>query len=656
MNDGDILWTPTAETIETSRVGRYLKWLDDTRRGRFDDYASLWRWSITDLPDFWRSIWDFFDVIGEGDTGNVLVGDQMPDVQWFPAARINYAENILQGPDEQQIVVALSQSRDPICLTRKELRNAVSRAAAGLRALGVSQGDRVVGYLPNIPETLIAMLAATSLGAVWAVCAPEMGTASVLDRLRQLEPKVLIAVDGYRYGSKEVDRSDEVATIRNGLTTVSAAIHVPYLTTGAAPTGMRTWADLIAAPAEPNYVRVPFGHPLWVVFSSGTTGLPKAIVQSHGGITLETAKSLGLHVDLAATDRFFVFTTTSWAMWNIQVSALLLGCSIVLFDGNPVHPTSDYLWNIVAEHHVTVFGCGGAFIAGFRKSGMRPREPFDLSGLRGMLVTGSPLPAEGFRWVYDAVNPSIFLQSTSGGTDVCSCFVGGTPLLPVRAGQITASALGVHAQAFDEEGSPVVGVPGELVISTPMPSMPIGFWNDPGKQRYRDTYFDRFPEVWRHGDWVVFDSLGGCVISGRSDGTLNRGGVRLGTSDFYSVLDTMPEITDSLVVHVDDPQGGMGTLFLFVVLAGPPDLDEALRGQIAAVLRTKLSPRHLPDQMIAAPDVPYNLTGKKLEVPVKRLLQGQPRDRVVSAGAMRNPESIAFYEEVAQRYSGRVAV
>lgn len=656
MNDADILWAPTPETIATSRVGRYMTWLDETGRGSFDDYASLWQWSIDYVPEFWRSMWGFFDVIGEGDTGAVLVGDQMPDVQWFPAARINYAENILRGSDEQQVVIALSQTRDPIRLTRKELRDAVSRAAAGLRALGVSQGDRVVGYLPNIPEALIAMLAAASLGAVWAVCAPEMGTQSVLDRLKQLEPKVLIAADGYQYGSKAVDRGDEVATILKELTTVTAAIHVPYLDAGSTPPGMQAWAELVATPGQAAYVRVPFEHPLWVVFSSGTTGLPKAIMQSHGGITLEINKSLGLHADLGAADRFFVFTTTSWVMWNIQVSALLLGCAVVLFDGNPAHPGTDNLWNIVAEHHVTVFGCGAAFLAGFRKSGMRPREQCDLSALRGMLVTGSPLPAEGFRWVYDAVGPGVFLQSTAGGTDVCTSFVGGTPLLPVRAGQITAPALGVHAQAFDETGSPVVGIPGELVVSTPMPSMPIGFWNDPGKQRYRATYFDHFPGIWRHGDWVVFDDHGGCVISGRSDGTLNRGGVRLGTSDFYSVLETIPEIADSLVVHVEDSDGGMGTLILFVVLAAPTVLDEALRNRIATELRMRLSPRHLPDEMIAAPDVPYNLTGKKLEVPVKRLLQGQPRDRVVSSGGMRNPESMAFYEEIAHRYTGHITV
>jgi acetoacetyl-CoA synthetase len=646
----EILWTPTPASIAKSRSGRYLDWLKATGRGTFPGYPELWRWSVMNLPDFWRSIWDHFEVIGDGDRDTALVGAEMPDMTWFPDARLNYAENMLRGPSDQPVLVALSQTREQITMTRGELRDAVARTASGLRKHGVSQNDRVVGYLPNIPETLIAMLATVSLGAIWAVCAPEMGTQSVLDRLQQLDPTVLLAADGYRYGDKDIDRTDEVATLRAELPTDTTVIHVPYLGGSPAPDGTIAWPDLLAEAAEPHYTRVPFDHPLWVVFSSGTTGLPKAILQSHGGITLEMNKSLGLHSDVGPEDRYFVFTTTSWVMWNIQVSALLLGSAIVLFDGNPAHPAPDRLWQVVAEHNVTVFGCGAAFLAAQRKAGVRPGAEFDLSVLRGMFVTGSPLPTEGFHWVYEAIGPDLFLQSASGGTDVCTCFVGGTPLLPVRAGEIAAPQLGVHACAFDDTGSPIVDQMGELVVTTPMPSMPVGFWNDPDKRRYRATYFDKYPGTWRHGDWVVFNSRGASVISGRSDGTLNRGGVRLGTSEFYSVLEDIPEISDSLIVHVEDTAGGMGDLVLFVVPTTGADVDDALRGRITGALRDRLSPRHVPDHVIAAPAIPYNLTNKKLEVPVKRILQGESVDRTVSPGALRNPESIGFYEQLAQRF------
>ncbi|MGE0218778.1 acetoacetate--CoA ligase [Mycolicibacterium sp.] len=649
MTAGEILWRPTSETIAQSQAGAYLRWLDDTGRGHFTGYPALWSWSVTAPGEFWRSIWDHFGIVGDGDTGTAFVGDTMPDIAWFPDTRLNYAENALRGPDDDLVVIGLSQTREPVTLTRAQLRDAVARAAHGLRELGVAQGDRVVAYLPNIAETLVAMLATASLGALWAVCAPEMGVRSVLDRLGPLEPTVLIAADGYRYGGKDIDRGTEVAEIRSGLPTLRASVWLPYLGDRPAPAGMSGWSDLVADAAEPAYLRVPFDHPLWVVFSSGTTGLPKAIMHSHGGVVLELAKTLALHVDLGPADRFFVYCTTSWVMWNIEVSALIVGAAVVLFDGNPEYPAADALWRIVADHAVTVFGCGAAFIAAFRRAGQRPGDAWDLSRLHGMVVTGSPLPADGFRWVYDAVKADLLLQSTSGGTDVCTSFVGGTPLLPVRAGEITAPGLGVHAQAFDDAGAPVVGVPGELVITAPMPSMPVGFWRDPGKKRYRATYFTPYPGVWRHGDWVVFDERGGCEIRGRSDGTLNRGGVRMGTSDFYAVLDELPAVADSLVVHVEDPGGGAGTLYLFVVPADGAVLDDALRAMIVATLRAQLSPRHVPDEIVAVPAVPYNLTGKKLEVPVKRLLQGEPRGHVVADGALRNPEALAAFEALAPR-------
>lgn len=656
MTSKNVLWTPTPESIANSRCGRYLRWLDETGRASLTDYAGLWRWSVTDSTSFWRSVWDYFDVLADGGTELVLDGDAMPDITWFPKARINFAENALRGDDDDVVVIAVSQTRERVALRRAELRDLVARVAESMRAVGIGEGDRVAAYLPNIPETLIAMLATASIGAIWAVCAPEMGTQSVLDRLSQLEPKLLFTVDGYRYGAKDIVRSSEVQTLRAGLPSVKTVVHVPYLQTDREPEDCRTWADMVASHAEPAYTRVPFSTPLWVVFSSGTTGLPKAIVHSQGGITLEMTKSHALHLDLGPGDTFFTYASTSWVMWNIQVAALLVGAKIVLFDGDPASPGPDALWRLVVDEGVSVFGCGAAFISMFRKAGLRPRDEFDLSALRCIVSTGSPLTVDGFVWVYDAVSPNVLLQSSSGGTDVCTAFVGGTPLLPVHAGEIATPQLGVNARAFDESGERVVGQLGELVITTPMPSMPVGFWNDPGKERYRDTYFDKYPGVWRHGDWVEFNSRGGCVITGRSDGTLNRGGVRLGASEFYTALETIPEVMDSLIVHVDDATGGMGNLVLFVVTADGVDLDDDLRRRISAVLKNALSPRHLPDHVIQAPEVPYNLTGKKLEVPVKRLLSGERADQVISPGALRNPASINFYEQVATENFGSVAV
>lgn len=630
-------------------MAQYRRWLAEQRGLQFGGYEQLWRWSTDDLPAFWRSIWDYFGVVADGDPDPALVDVSMPGARWFPGVRLNYAENMLRGDESAMIVTALSQTRAAVTLTRGQLRDQVARAAAGLRRLGVGPGDRVVAYLPNIPEALVAMLAAASIGAIWAVCAPELGVRSVLDRLRQLDPKVLIAIDGYRYGEKSIDRAAELATIRSDLPSLTATVVVPYPDSRA--NDVIPWKDLIAEPAMPRYERLPFDQPLWVLFSSGTTGLPKAIVHSHGGIVLELQKALGLHTDLGPGDTYFVYCTTTWVMWNIQISALLLGSAIVLFDGDPAYPRPDELWRVVESTGVTVFGAGAAFLMGCRKAGMSPKDEFDLTRLRGMISTGSPLPAEGFRWVYEAVHPTIYLQSTSGGTDVCTSFVGGTPLLSVRAGEITAPALGVLARALDPSGQPVVGQVGELVISAPMPSMPVRFWNDSDGTKYRSAYFEQYPGQWRHGDWVTFNARGGCVISGRSDGTLNRGGIRLGTSEFYSALQDTSEVEDSLVVHLDDPSGGPGDLLLFVQLRPGCQLDDLLRSRIVAALRQRLSPRHTPDQIIAVPEIPYNLTGKKLEVPVKRLLLGSPRAEVVSEGAVRNPTALDVFERMSDRYA-----
>ncbi|QHG85617.1 acetoacetate--CoA ligase (plasmid) [Rhodococcus rhodochrous] len=639
------MWEPSDESIANTRVGAYCQWLRTNTGLSFDDYWSLWKWSTTDTAAFWRSIWDFFEVIGDGDTTEVLSDVSMPGTRWFPHVRVNYAENALRGRPDQVVVTGLSQTRPQQALTRGELTEQVGRVANGLRQLGVLPGDRVAAYLPNIPETLVAMLATASLGAVWAACAPELGPRSVLDRLQQLEPKVLLTIDGYAFGKKQVDRREDVATIRAGLPTTDTVVHIPYLTSESLPDTV-AWSELLEHPAELTFERVPFDHPLWVLFSSGTTGLPKAIVHSHGGIILELNKALALHSDLGAKDRYFVYCTTTWVMWNIQVSALLTGASIVTFDGDPMYPDISHLWRIVDHLDVTVFGAGAAYLMGCRKAGFRPNEHFQFRALRGIFSTGSPLPPDGFRWVYGAVRDDVLLQSTSGGTDVCTSFVGGTPMLPVRAGEITAPALGVLAQAWDETGTPVIGQTGELVIVKPMPSMPVYFWNDPDGSKYRSAYFDHFPGFWRHGDWVTFNDRGGCTINGRSDGTLNRGGIRLGTSEFYAALEDESRVADSLVVHIEDQSGGMGRLILFVQLTEPGTLDTSLKTQLIELLRTRLSPRHTPDDIVEIPEVPYNLTGKKLEVPVKRILGGTPRTAVVSDGAVRNPESLNIFESL----------
>ncbi|MCW3014571.1 MAG: acetoacetyl-CoA synthetase [Solirubrobacterales bacterium] len=655
-----VLWQPAADVRSTTRVGRYLSWLEDEHGHEFAGYRELWDWSVDDLEGFWQSIWDHFDVIAHDQPTAVLSGRSMPGSRWFPGATLNYAEHALRGPDDAIVVVARSQTRGPEELTRAELRDAVARARAGLARLGVGPGDRVAAYLPNIPEAVIALLATASLGATWACCAPEFGTQSVVDRLSQVDPKVFITVDGYRYGERNIDRRDEVEAIRGALPSLEITVRVPYLHgdvdgDGASRDGETTWERLLSREAAPAYAPVAFDHPLWVLFSSGTTGLPKAIVHGHGGIVLETLKSNALHSDLGPGDRYFFFCPTGWVVWNLLVSGLISGSAVVLVDGDPGFPDGLALWRLIEETGATVFGCGATFLMLTRASGVKPGELLDLTSLRGISSTGSPLPREGFEWVYDAVGSEIYLQSTSGGTDVCGAFVGGSPLLPVRAGIIGGACLGCKVEAYDDDGHPIVGRLGELVISAPMPSMPVQFWNDPDGSRYHDSYFGVFPGKWRHGDWIMFLEDGGCVVTGRSDATLNRGGVRLGTSEFYAALGDIEEVDDALVVHLEDSAGGLGQLRLFVALAPGAVLDDALRTRIRGELRSRLSPRHVPDAIDAVPGIPVNLTGKKLEIPVKRLLLGAARSDVVSDGAVRDPRTLDVFERLAVAPGGRRA-
>jgi acetoacetyl-CoA synthetase len=627
-----------------------MTWLARDRGVVLDGYEDLWRWSVDDLEGFWGSIWDHFELQAATPPDRVVVGEsRMPGARWFPGATLNYSPHALSGPPDATAVVARSQTRPPIELSLAELADQVARCQAGLEQLGVGPGDRVAAYLPNIPEALVAFLATASLGAIWSSCAPEFGTRSVLDRFRQIEPVVLLAVDGYRYGAKTVARDQEVAAIRAGLPSLRAVVTVPYLDPSArGEGGAITWDELLAVGASSpagslDAVPVPFDQPLYILYSSGTTGLPKPIVHGHGGILIEHHKALALHGDLGPGDRFFWFSTTGWMMWNFLVSGLLVGAAVVLFDGDPGHPDLGTLWAMAGEVGVTYFGTSAPFLLACRKAGVAPRQVADLSALRTVGSTGAPLPADGFRWVYDELGGEVLLSSISGGTDVCTAFVGGCPSVPVRAGEISCRYLGAKVEAFDDAGGALIGQEGELVISAPMPSMPLGFWGDDDGARCRAAYFEQHPGVWTHGDWITVYDDGGCVITGRSDATLNRGGVRIGTAELYSVVEVRPDVADSLVVHLEDEVGGPGRLLLFVALAEGAVLDDELRTALATAVRTELSPRHVPDEIHAVPGIPRTLSGKKLEVPIKRILSGTAPEVAASRGSLANPESLDYF-------------
>jgi acetoacetyl-CoA synthetase len=645
MAEPPILWKPDPEQLARTNIGRFRAWLEADRGHIFPDYDALWQWSVTDIESFWAAIWEFLDVRASAPYQQVVTSRELPGARWFEGARLNYAEHALRRADRSQndapAIIARSQSRPARDLSWSALRDEVARARAGLHRLGVGPGDRVAAYLPNIPETVVAFLATASLGAIWTSCAPEFGVRAVLDRFSQVEPRVLLAVDGYRYGAREIDRRDELAEIRASLPLLDAVVLVPYLDAEATIAGTVPWNELIAEPGELRFAQMPSDHPLYVLYSSGTTGLPKPIVHGHGGILLEHLKTLALHADLGPADRFFWFTTTGWMMWNYLVSGLLVGATVVLFDGDPAHPSLETLWDLAAETGVTWFGASAPFLLANRTAGLRPGRDFDLKAVRAVGSTGAPLPAEGFRYVYDEVGGDVLLSSISGGTDVCSAFVGGCPMVPVWEGEISCRYLGAAVASFDESGEPMIGAQGELVVTSPMPSMPVGFWGDHDGSRYRAAYFERFPGVWHHGDWITITDRGSCTITGRSDATLNRGGVRIGTSEIYRVVEAIDAVADSLIVHLEDAGGGAGTLVLFVVPAdGSSSLDPALAATIRGELRSGLSPRHVPDEIHVLRAIPTTLSGKKLEVPVKRILGGADPADVASRGALKDPGSL----------------
>lgn len=644
MNQGDILWRPTSEQVESCNLTGYLRWLERERSLRFAGYDKLWRWSVTDLEAFWGSIADHFDVRFRTPPERAIVGRPMPGASWFPGARLNYAEHALARSGSEPALICRSETGVRRELSRDDLRREVAAARAGLRRLGVGAGDRVVAYLPNDAEAVVAFLATASLGAIWSSCPPEFGKGSVLDRFRQIEPKVLIGVDRYDYNGRAYDRNSDLDRIVGSLPTLGAAVVVqpagdPLADTNGAPRRL-SWEELTAHRDELAFEPVPFDHPLWILYSSGTTGLPKAIVQGHGGILVEHLKQLALHTDLGAGDRFFWYTTTGWMMWNYLVSGLLLGTTVVLYDGSPGWPGLMTLYRLADEEAVTCFGVSAPFLMACRVAGLEPGRQFGFEALRAVGSTGAPLPAEGFDWVYENVKSDVWLGSLSGGTDVCTGFVGPNPLQPVRRGRIQCRSLGAKVEAFDENGHAVTGQVGELVITEPLPSMPLFFWNDDSGERYRESYFDHWPGAWRHGDWIEIDWDGSSAIYGRSDSTLNRGGVRMGTSEFYRAAAELAEVEDCVIVDTGSLDRE-GKLWLFVVLAEGIALDAALADRIRRHLRTRLSPRHGPDEIRAIPEVPTTLSGKKLEVPIKRILAGEPVENAVNIGTLKNPDSIA---------------
>jgi acetoacetyl-CoA synthetase len=637
--------------IERSRMREYMRWLAAQRDVNAQSYDELWRWSINDLEAFWTSIVEFFEVHLQRPPDAVLPKREMPGARWFQGARVNYAQNVFRNTSrERPALVYQSESRPLTEMAWQEFERQVASIAHALKEMGVKPGDRVVAYMPNIPEAAIAFVAAASLGAIWSSCSPDFGVDSVVDRFGQIEPNVLFAVDGYTYGGRPFPRNDVIADLQQRLPSLTHTVVVNYLSP-APVANTRKWSDLIqSTPPSLDFEELQFEHPLWVVYSSGTTGLPKALVHSHGGVILEHAKILGLHQDLRPGDRLFWFSSTGWMMWNYILGGLLIGVTPVLFDGNPAYPSLDTLWQLAETSKMNVFGTSAAYIMNCLRAGLEPARRYDLSALKSIGSTGSPLPPEGFGWAYASVKEDLWLASISGGTDVASAFVGGCPLLPVHAGELQCRALGAAVDAFDENGHSLVDQTGELVITEPMPSMPVYLWNDPDFSRYRASYFDMYPGIWRHGDWIRLTSHGSAVIQGRSDSTLNRLGVRIGTSEVYSAVESLPEIRDSLVIGLELPKGGY-YMPLFVVLSDGFELDAALTQKIKSTIRTQFSPRHVPDEIIAVPAIPRTLSDKKMEVPVKKLFMGVAVDRAANVGATRSPEAVQFFAELARTSS-----
>lgn len=650
-NEPRVLWKPDADRLGRSRMADYMAWLAQHKGLAFSDYNSLWQWSVDRLEDFWASIWEYFEVQASAPYQSVLDRHVMPGATWFGGSRINLADQIFRfhtdAPDHPAIL-SRSELRPLSSLSWGQLREQVASVAHSLRRMGVRPGDRVVAYLPNLPETVVAFYACASIGAIWSSCSPDMGSRSVIDRFRQIDPTVLITVDGYRYNGSDFDRRDVVASIVDSLPTLKHTVLLPYLSADARLPGVTLWQDLLDDPAPLQTEQVAFDHPLWIVYSSGTTGMPKPIVHGHGGALLEALKGHALHLDLGPDDRFMWFSTTGWIMWNSQISGLLVGSTICLYDGNPGYPDLGALWRFAGETEMTFFGAGAAYFLNCKKAEIEPRSVARLDRLRTVGSTGSPLPEEGYEWISRAVGENVLIAGISGGTDVAAAFVGACPIMPLVAGEMQCRYLGVAVYALDDNGNPLDDQVGELVVTEPMPSMPLYFWNDPDGSRYRESYFEMYPGRWRHGDWIRITPRGGAVIYGRSDTTINRHGIRMGTSEIYRVVEEFPEVIDSMVVDVEF-LGRESYMPLFVVLRDDAVLDEALVERLKSAIRRELSGRHVPNEILAVPEIPRTLTGKKMELPVKKLLLGASSDKVANPDAMANPASLVWFAEFAAR-------
>ena len=652
IKEGTILWEPPNDRIKAANITRYMKWLKKDKGLDFTDYDKLWKWSVTQIEAFWESLWQFLQIKASKPYREVLSDREMPGAEWFNGASLNYAEHVFHhmSPDCPALMFQ-SEIQSLMEISWDELYQNVSSIADSLRNMGVQKGDRVVSYQPNIPQTIIAFLACASIGAVWSSCSPDFGTRSVIDRFNQIGPKVLFAVDGYQYNGKAFDCRPAVAVLQQSLSTLENTVLVPYLKLDTPTKNLkkvRIWDELLKQRSELVFEQVPFSHPIWVVYSSGTTGLPKPLVHSHGGILLEFKKFLGLHMDIKPKDRFFWFSTTGWVMWNVLQGSLLMGATPLLYDGSPGFPDMDVIWDFAEKTKMTNLGTSAAYITTCMNRKMEPQNNYNLSKFKTVGSTGSPLSPEGFQWVYDRVKKDVLLGSSSGGTDPCTAFLGCCPLLPVRAGELQCRCLGVKAEAFDEDGNSLIEEVGELVITEPMPSMPLYLWNDPEKQLYIDSYFTMYPGKWRHGDWIKITSGGSCVILGRSDSTINRHGVRMGSSEIYNVVEEMTEVLESLVVGFNLPEGEY-FMPLFVVIKGDIKLDDTLKVKIRKKIRRSLSPRHVPDEIYSVPEIPRTLNAKKLEVPVKKILSGIPPEKALNVDSMSNPKSINYFLKLGQQ-------
>ena len=652
MSKIDLLWYPSDSFIAGSNLKHFEAWLVAEKGLAFDDYEALWQWSTENVADFWACLWDYFEIIAHAPYSAVLSGTEMPDVQWFDGATLNYAEHIFRHKsDDRPALLFKSERQEATAISWAELEAKVGAFQRFLKAQGIGPGDRVAAYLPNIPEAIIAFLAVNALGAVWSCCSPDFGVRTVIDRFAQIEPALFLAVDGYTYNGKPYDRLAEVRQI-NAEIGEPRTVLLSYLDTDSSMPGALSWETIQTEykSDEPvTFTPVPFNHPIWVLYSSGTTGKPKAITHSHGGVLLEHLKYMAFHNDVHPGENFFWFTTTGWMMWNFLQASLLAGATPVLYDGSPGYPDLNVLWDLAETLPIHHFGTSAPYLTACMKRGLMPGTTFDLSHLRSIGSTGAPLPAEAFDWVYGQVSPSLWLCSMSGGTDVCTAFVGGCPYKPVYRGRIQGRALGCALHAYDESGTPVTGRLGEMVITQPMPSMPVFFWNDPDNARYRSSYFEHYPGQWRHGDWIHIHEDGSLVIHGRSDATLNRNGVRIGTAEIYAVLNGIEGLKDSMVLNLEKP-GGDDVMPLFVVLAEDVSLTDTLADQINQTLRKACSPRHVPDLIVPVPDVPYTLSGKKMEVPVKKLLLGMQASTSMNRDAVRNPEAVAFFVDYAETF------